>query len=159
MPSPRVIRKKKKDLIVADRFEELVTYNFFFGQVDLLQFPVFQSHMTPANFLGKLKTISNICRQCFGLGETTAGVSLYVLVRDLCLSGCSPRVDVSSCFFKELIDATPALQLQGSVHSSSIETDQAFRALKEHIDQILNICPGKVCVFFHRPGSLVPEQP
>ena len=93
-------------MIAAERFKELAEYQVFWAQVDAIHFPVFQSDMTPADFLAMLKTVSNICKKCHDF-------------------------------------------LQGLPLLTSSNTDESFRALKEHIDRILIICPEKVCVFFY----------
>ena len=136
------------DLLAEERFQELVEYKTFLKHVKEIHFPVFQSDMTPADFLAMLKTVSNICKKCHDLGDATVGVPLYSLVRDLCISGGSTKIDISSFFLQELIDAATAPNLQGLPLLISSETDESFRSLKELIDRILTSCPKKVCVFF-----------
>ena len=99
-------------MIAAERFKELAEYQIFLAQVDAIHFPVFQSDMTPADFLDMLKTVSNICKKCHDLGDATVGVPLYSLVRDLCISGCSTKIDISSFFLQELIDTATLCTLR-----------------------------------------------
>ena len=66
------------------------------------------------------------------------------------------KIDISSFFCQDLIDAVAAPKLQGLPISG--ETDELFHSLQELLDQIMSSCPKKVCVFFfYGPGSLVSE--